>query len=108
MSDLSRFFSSLHQWISEPHLIPATNLDRQAARLGLSLQRPGLLTDTAESGKQDRKRRLRTEHWQPAARLLENLLRAIRNPDFFRDIPGSERETVSEVLREVREKLNDL
>nr|VFK07224.1 MAG: hypothetical protein BECKLPF1236A_GA0070988_1000813 [Candidatus Kentron sp. LPFa]VFK23967.1 MAG: hypothetical protein BECKLPF1236C_GA0070990_1000913 [Candidatus Kentron sp. LPFa] len=104
---LAGFFSSLHRWMLEPHLISTDDLNAQAVALGPFLQKLHQ-PDTIGSDIRSTQQRLRADHWQPAARLLENLLKSIRTPSFSINVPASELDKVSKVLRNVREELNRL
>jgi len=107
LSGMARFFSSLHQWMLEPHLISTDDLVNRAAALKPILRELNQI-DTIGINIRNRRQRLRMDHWQPAARLLENLLKSIHTPHFSNNISPSELQTAFEVLREVYEELNRL
>lgn len=99
---LAKFFMLLHHWILDPRLTLAADLAGCAEILVLDLR---ALDRTAKATRQsisDYEQRLRIEYWQPAGRLIENLL-TFGSPS---SAISTEAEKVMLKLQEVRTMLN--
>lgn len=101
---LAKFFMLLHHWIMDPQLTHTADLAGYAEILVLDLQ---ALDRTAQATRQSMpayEQRLRTEYWQPAGRLIENLL-IFGSPS---SAISTEAEKVMLKLKEVRAMLAKL
>ena len=111
LEQMADFFSSLHQWILDPHLISTNNLPERIIifenTYELLLEKLSDRNNMTEAVLNHRGA-LRVHHCEPAVYLLGRLLQSIRAPHFSANFSPQELDKISNILRDVRKKLGEL
>lgn len=74
---LGNVFTGLHTWVLAPALTPAQDLCGKAAILRLDIAAFERAAQDIGHGLREEEQHLRIEHWQPAARLIKDMLLSV-------------------------------